>query len=115
MERPSPPRHVDRDVDASAQVQVQVQAQANAHAHAQAQPQDQDRGHDQDDEVHAILNCCCGRVDCALLKKNRSILETVEKDVHTAAQLGQVRAASFPPPFTTFDICLALPNAFELN
>ena len=37
------------------------------------------------------LHCCCGRVDCALLKKNCSVLETVEKDVHTAAQLGQVR------------------------
>jgi hypothetical protein len=36
------------------------------------------------------MTCCCGRIDCALLKKNCSILETVEKDVHTAAQLGQV-------------------------
>lgn len=36
------------------------------------------------------MTCCCGRVDCALLKRNCSILETVEKDVHTAAQLGQV-------------------------
>jgi len=38
------------------------------------------------------LHCCCGRPDCILLKRNCSILESVEKDVHTAAQLGQVRA-----------------------
>ncbi|KJZ72434.1 hypothetical protein HIM_08103 [Hirsutella minnesotensis 3608] len=37
----------------------------------------------------STLNCCCGRIECAFLKKNCSILETVEKDVHTAAQLGQ--------------------------
>ncbi|KAJ6443465.1 putative RING finger protein P8B7.23 [Purpureocillium lavendulum] len=35
------------------------------------------------------LHCCCGRPDCILLKRNCSILESVEKDVHTAAQLGQ--------------------------
>ncbi|KAF4960606.1 hypothetical protein FSARC_10420 [Fusarium sarcochroum] len=39
------------------------------------------------------MTCCCGRIDCALLKKNCSILETVEKDVHTAAQLGQALLA----------------------
>ncbi|KAM0425298.1 hypothetical protein ACHAPT_009354 [Fusarium lateritium] len=39
------------------------------------------------------LTCCCGRFDCPLLKKNCSILETVEKDVHTAAQLGQALLA----------------------
>lgn len=36
------------------------------------------------------ITCCCGRPDCVLLKKNCTVLETVEKDVHTAAQLGQV-------------------------
>ncbi|KAH6876329.1 hypothetical protein B0T10DRAFT_497848 [Thelonectria olida] len=45
--------------------------------------------HDGDDDLH----CCCGRIDCALLKKNSSILEAVEKDVHTAAQLGQALLA----------------------
>ncbi|KAF5679781.1 hypothetical protein FHETE_672 [Fusarium heterosporum] len=39
------------------------------------------------------MTCCCGRIDCALLKKNCTILETVEKDVHTAAQLGQALLA----------------------
>ncbi|KAM5353587.1 hypothetical protein ACJ41O_000237 [Fusarium nematophilum] len=42
---------------------------------------------------HSQLTCCCGRIDCALLKRNCSILETVEKDVHTAAQLGQALLA----------------------
>lgn len=36
------------------------------------------------------LQCCCGSADCVHLKKNCSILEAVEKDVHTAAQLGKV-------------------------
>ncbi|CAM1501193.1 Fc.00g103550.m01.CDS01 [Cosmosporella sp. VM-42] len=45
------------------------------------------------DAHSAALHCCCGRLDCALLKKNSSILETVEKDVHTAAQLGQALLA----------------------
>ncbi|KAF4973269.1 hypothetical protein FZEAL_9368 [Fusarium zealandicum] len=45
-------------------------------------------------EHHASeMNCCCGRTDCALLKRNCTILETVEKDVHTAAQLGQALLA----------------------
>ncbi|KAH8178091.1 hypothetical protein LIA77_03173 [Sarocladium implicatum] len=41
----------------------------------------------------ATLHCCCGRSDCALLKRNSTVLETVEKDVHTAAQLGQALLA----------------------
>jgi len=39
----------------------------------------------------AILECCCGSVDCERLKQNCAVLDTVEKDVHTAARLGQVR------------------------
>ncbi|KAH7121879.1 hypothetical protein B0J13DRAFT_589593 [Dactylonectria estremocensis] len=39
------------------------------------------------------MQCCCGRVDCALLKRNSFVLESVEKDVHTAAQLGQALLA----------------------
>ncbi|PHH72572.1 hypothetical protein CDD80_4429 [Ophiocordyceps camponoti-rufipedis] len=35
------------------------------------------------------IQCCCGRIDCVYLKRNCSILESVEKDVNTAAQLGQ--------------------------
>jgi hypothetical protein len=40
------------------------------------------------------LHCCCGSDECVLLRRNCSILESVEKDVHTAAQLGQVRPDS---------------------
>lgn len=43
------------------------------------------------------IACCCGRSDCALLKKNCTVLETVEKDVQTAAHLGQVRNAQLKP------------------
>ncbi|KAK7408701.1 hypothetical protein QQX98_009117 [Neonectria punicea] len=39
------------------------------------------------------LQCCCGRVDCALLKRNSSVLDSVEKDVHMAAELGQALLA----------------------
>lgn len=36
------------------------------------------------------LQCCCGNTDCVLLKHNCSVLDSVERDVHTAARLGQV-------------------------
>ncbi|KAL7928372.1 hypothetical protein V8C35DRAFT_318368 [Trichoderma chlorosporum] len=39
------------------------------------------------------LQCCCGSADCVHLKKNCFILEAVEKDVHTAAQLGKALLA----------------------
>lgn len=37
------------------------------------------------------LRCCCGREDCALLEHNHVALEGLEKDLETAARLGQVR------------------------
>lgn len=36
------------------------------------------------------LRCCCGREDCAFLQHSSNVLDSVEKDVHTAAKLGQV-------------------------
>lgn len=36
------------------------------------------------------LHCCCGRTDCAFLRHNSTALDDLEKEVHTAAQLGQV-------------------------
>ena len=36
------------------------------------------------------LRCCCGRDDCALLEHNNVALEGLEKDLETAAKLGQV-------------------------
>jgi hypothetical protein len=39
-----------------------------------------------------VVKCCCGRTDCAFLKHNCSALDDLEKEVRTAAQLGQVRA-----------------------
>ena len=45
----------------------------------------------------ANLRCCCGRFDCALLEHNVVALEGLEKDLETAARLGQVRWASFFP------------------
>lgn len=40
-----------------------------------------------------VVKCCCGRTDCAFLKHNSSALDDLEKEVRTAAQLGQVRAS----------------------
>lgn len=40
------------------------------------------------------LQCCCGKTDCVFLKHNCSVLDSVEKDVHTAARLGQVRESA---------------------
>lgn len=39
----------------------------------------------------ATLRCCCGQDDCALLEHNNVALEGLEKDLETAARLGQVR------------------------
>jgi hypothetical protein len=44
------------------------------------------------------VHCCCGNPECAMLKHNCSVLETVEKDVQTAAQLGQVSPSTFYRP-----------------
>ncbi|KAL1958838.1 hypothetical protein VTO42DRAFT_3675 [Malbranchea cinnamomea] len=35
------------------------------------------------------LKCCCGRKDCAYLEHNTNAIEGLEKDVETAARLGQ--------------------------
>ena len=38
------------------------------------------------------MQCCCGRADCAWLEHNKNALGGLEKDLETAARLGQVRA-----------------------
>lgn len=37
------------------------------------------------------IRCCCGQPECAFLRENQLALEAVEKDLETAARLGQVR------------------------
>lgn len=41
----------------------------------------------------AELRCCCGRDDCVFLRHNCSVLLSVERDVHTAAKMGQTLLA----------------------
>ncbi|OAA59413.1 hypothetical protein ISF_06348 [Cordyceps fumosorosea ARSEF 2679] len=41
----------------------------------------------------ATLHCCCSRAHCPALRRNTNIIEAVEKDAHTAAQLGQALLA----------------------
>ncbi|KAG6359008.1 hypothetical protein INS49_012528 [Diaporthe citri] len=45
------------------------------------------------DSQPETLQCCCGNTDCVYLKHNCSVLDSVEKDVHTAAKLGQALLA----------------------
>ncbi|KAH8199951.1 hypothetical protein TruAng_005890 [Truncatella angustata] len=49
-----------------------------------------------DDAEGLPLKCCCGSAECVFLRHSNSILDSVEKDVHTAARMGQVR---LPFPF----------------
>ncbi|KAI1085217.1 hypothetical protein F5B20DRAFT_521391 [Whalleya microplaca] len=41
----------------------------------------------------APMKCCCGSVECVFLRHNYSVLDNVEKDVHTAARMGQALLA----------------------
>jgi hypothetical protein len=41
-------------------------------------------------EEEGTLQCCCGRRDCAYLRHNNVALGDLEKDLETAARLGQV-------------------------
>lgn len=36
--------------------------------------------------------CCCGREQCAYLEHNEAAIEGLEKDLQSAAQIGQVSA-----------------------
>lgn len=51
---------------------------------------------DKDHQVTSTdLKCCCGRPACAYLNHNNVALEGLEKDVQTAAKLGQVGLCHF--------------------
>lgn len=53
------------------------------------------------------LQCCCGRVDCVFLRHSSTVLEGVEKDVHTAAKLGQVSISiHIPRPDHFLALCI---------
>ncbi|KAI1874137.1 uncharacterized protein JN550_002716 [Neoarthrinium moseri] len=45
--------------------------------------------------VHELapLKCCCGSAECVFLRHNSSVLDTVEKDVTTAARMGKALLA----------------------
>jgi hypothetical protein len=50
------------------------------------------------------LECCCGRKDCAYLKHNCTALDDLEREVRTAATLGQVRTFLVLPPLSCLEI-----------
>ena len=47
-------------------------------------------------KVMTDLACCCGRLDCAYLQHNNNALRCFEKNLVTAAQLGQVQSCFIP-------------------
>lgn len=50
-----------------------------------------------DEHESTRMKCCCGRSDCAYLEHNNIALGGLERDLETAARLGQVcDACSFP-------------------
>lgn len=44
-----------------------------------------------DQDEATPLKCCCGSPECVFLRHNNSVLDSVEKDVHTAGRMGKVR------------------------
>jgi hypothetical protein len=55
-----------------------------------------------------LIKCCCGRTDCAFLKHNSSALDDLEREVRTAAQLGQVRTLEYiisDPSVVKYRVC----------
>lgn len=56
----------------------------------------------------ADLHCCCGREECAFLQNNHEALKGLEKDLETAARLGQVRCALCMFRFLAFALAWAV-------
>ncbi|CAJ2503219.1 Uu.00g106130.m01.CDS01 [Anthostomella pinea] len=44
------------------------------------------------------MTCCCGSPECVFLRHNCSVLDSVEKDVHQAARMGQPAYCAVPRP-----------------
>lgn len=62
----------------------------------------------------SALKCCCGSVECAFLRHNNAILDSVERDVHQAARMGQVRLPnSFQPPLLSRVSLSSLPSVLS--
>jgi hypothetical protein len=47
-----------------------------------------------DDHPEPRSQCCCGKPSCAFLVKNDAALDGLERDLQSAAQIGQVRCAN---------------------
>lgn len=56
------------------------------------------------------LQCCCGSLDCEYLKHNNVALSDLEKDVETAARLGQVSQGQFPSLHIIIAACGSYPT-----
>lgn len=72
-------------------------------------PDDLDTIMSQANRIHAAagdtkLKCCCGRPECAYLENNNTLLGDIERDLETAARLGQVRA--HPPSRSRISVAI---------
>lgn len=45
-------------------------------------------------QMERAPRCCCGRSECVYLEHNAAALEGLERDLQSAAQIGQVGARS---------------------
>lgn len=59
-----------------------------SHSHSQSQFPSIPVAHDQ--LPARSTACCCGKSECTFLRHNNEALDYLERDVKTAAQLGQV-------------------------
>ncbi|KAJ4384381.1 hypothetical protein N0V85_008358 [Neurospora sp. IMI 360204] len=78
-------------VDADREQQVATAAAAE-HTEAKPTPQaamDSNGDNSAQGAQPSAMRCCCGREDCVYLRHNCTRLKSVERDVHTAAKMGQ--------------------------
>ena len=52
--------------------------------------------------------CCCGRVECAYLEHNNAAMEGLERELHSAAQIGQVGSSFLANGRRILDIVFVL-------
>lgn len=71
------------------------------------------RANDHDlSDLDSKLRCCCGRPECVYLENNNTLLGGIERDLETAARLGQVRA---PILFIAPNFCKVAPASAPIR
>jgi hypothetical protein len=76
--------------------QTRILARSAGTRDSTPQPPAVDKSNDDNNIPHDMacnLRCCCGQPSCAYLEHNNTALGGLEKDLETAAKLGQVRVS----------------------